>query len=185
MRPPRRLIEPRMAGVSIADARRPRQRRLAGLGDARRAGAVGTVPGTGADGPPAWLGEGWPGTGGCVCWVIGRLAAVALLEPQRHAEEVVPADQHDARQDDGEEKVLVVFTHGEDPRPESPSKEEAERRIAPCGTAALGRVTIAEGAIDVGDEGAIGGRQGSRRPITTTSAGVSAWLAPASRGARP
>jgi hypothetical protein len=67
MRPPRRLIEPNRVGVSM----RTRGLRWSAASRGSTVGApgmLGTVPGAGAEGPPAWLGEGTPG---CCVWPVG------------------------------------------------------------------------------------------------------------------
>ena len=113
----------------------------------------------------------------------GRLAAVTLLEPQRHAEEVVPGDQHDARQDDGQEKVLVVFTHGEDRDRSRPSKEGRNGASRPAvrrpwaGSRCRARDRCRRRGRYKRPTELRGARSRPRR------AGVSAWLAPASRAA--
>jgi hypothetical protein len=78
MRPPRRLIEPAMAGVSMRTRglRASAASRLSttGAGEGAAPGGAGTVPGAGDAGPPASLGLGCPGAigflGGCVCAAV-------------------------------------------------------------------------------------------------------------------
>jgi hypothetical protein len=74
------LIEPRSDGVSTA-TRGLLCSAVSRVSATGAAGGTGTVPAAGGEGPPAWLGEGWPGTGGCACWAIGAWPLRACCNP--------------------------------------------------------------------------------------------------------
>ena len=118
MRAPLSAIEPFSAGVSIAMRGVAASTARAGLHLAGRRGGAGRLRG----GAGGWRRAGRPGP----CRVraavpgapgAGRLLLLLLLLQQRllalllhlrHADEELPADQHDRRQHDGENGILVV-----------------------------------------------------------------------------
>ena len=109
MRPPLSAIEPVRLPVAIgmrgvAPAPRPRAS-AAGRPACSFARAPAALrPAAPARAPVAPL---LPGGGVVCCWVC-CLASCLLLFHLRHADEILPADQHDRREHDGENGVLLI-----------------------------------------------------------------------------
>ena len=116
MRPPLSAIEPARRGVSMLHARRRRERGLAGE---RLAGHGGRLAGRLRSGCPARLrrraglrrGPAAARERRRLLRVLLRLLlllVLLLLLHLRQADEILPADQHERRQHDGEDGVLLV-----------------------------------------------------------------------------
>ena len=139
MRPPLSAIEPCTAVGRDWNARRSRERR-------------GAVDRRGGRGAAAWPGTcGGSGLRGCRRRLARlrrcRGALLLLLDLQlflprfllRHADKILPADQHECREHDGEDGILIVVHHDS----VLPLRLACTRRNAPsksCVIAANGRL---------------------------------------------